>query len=135
MQPHPLDAGPLERHAPPVTDGVLMRRYVLDTGEQPLVGQAETVVLGEHLEQRVRDGDRALEVVLRQPDLDGAGADPLDLAAQEVAVADLERRGLAEPEAGEGAQCDERPEPRVGGLEVSRTTSGAGISIAASRLR
>jgi hypothetical protein len=78
-----------------------VRRHVLDLGEQPVVGQSQRDVLGQHPQQRVGDVHGALGVVLRQPDLERA-VEALDLpayahlAAQKVDVADLQGAGLPE---------------------------------------
>ena len=74
-------------------------------------------MLGEHLQQSVGNVDGALEVVLRQPDLDRAVEAPglpphVDPAAEEVDVADLEGGGLPEPH-GDHAVADGGSEYRA----------------------
>jgi hypothetical protein len=102
VQPDPLDPGSGQRRAPPVDDRVLVRRDALHAGGEPPVEEAQLDVLGEHLDECVGEVDGALRVVLRQPDVDLAALEALDLPAdvdltsKEVDVADLERGGLTE---------------------------------------
>src|SRR5690606_9215783 len=71
------------------------------------------------VDEAVGEVDDALRAVLRRPDGDRPSVDPLDLPgdlqrlAEEVDVAELDTSSLAEPEAREGAERDERLERLV----------------------
>ncbi|MGY2082656.1 hypothetical protein [Blastococcus sp. SYSU DS0539] len=96
------------------------------SGEHPAAVPAlRGKTCGEHLDQSGCQEHDSLAAVLGRPDLDLAAAGPLHLAGdgkgatQEVDVLNPEAGGLAEPEAGERAEGDERPE---GGSAASTCT-------------
>src|SRR4051812_36667578 len=127
VQPEALQSAGPGRLAPLVADGVLVRRRPVRRPEEPavrvLVLDVVLDVPGEQLEQWVGEGDGPLRAVLGRAELDGAAGTPLHLpadrepAAEEVDVVYLHRGGLAEAEAGEGAERDEGREPFLGGGE------------------
>jgi hypothetical protein len=124
VQPKPWNAGGRGRTAPAVADGVLVRGLAGFSSKAPAAFRAVCRDVGRrHLDQLGRQEHDPLAAVLRRADLDRAAGSPLYLAgdgegaAQEVDVLDSEAGGLPESEARERAECDERAEGSVGGLE------------------
>ncbi len=141
VQADAVDASSCERGAPAVANGVLVGREVLETGEQPIVAQAQSDVFGEHGDERVGHVHRALGVVLRQSDVDRPALETLnltpdvDLPAQEVDVADLQSSGLPRRSPAKAHSPTKARNRGSAASKICRTTSGDGIVMAASRLR
>ncbi len=113
--------------APPVADGVLVRRVTGLALEHPAIGQPAAGVpldvLAEQRHQVIGQVHHTFRSVLGRLDLDLPIAGTLDLsshgqpAAQEVDVGEFERSGLAESKTGERADGDEGAEGVVSGVQ------------------
>ena len=131
-----------QRLAPPVPDGVLVRRSVAGADEQPsLRTDPDRDVRREHVDQPLREVDGALRAVLGCPDLPRVAGPLLDLtrdgegAPQEVDVVELHGHRLTENSPANAHSPISGRNHAGAAARIPPTSAGEGIVIAASARR